>query len=126
MEFQNMREADDIQRIRSDLAKAKARVEQIRSGAMGARSGNSWDTANTTKYSLPNGAVAWENQLRAREKDVERLELEYVNAMLPRWGARRVIDAIEHFARCKADDTGPSAPADSGARIGSDTQPVEA
>lgn len=90
----------ELDRIRNDLAKARQRVADIRSGAQGTQSASAWSEATSTKLSMNNGGAQWANQLKAREADITRLESEYVQAMLsaPRggWSPAAVIAAMEH------------------------------
>jgi hypothetical protein len=98
-------EPDDLRRIRSDLKKARERVAAIQAGAMGSRPTASigpggkgplggWET-DGNKTGLPNGALAWSNQLKAREADVTRLERDYLFAMIDVWGVSRILEAME-------------------------------
>lgn len=86
-----------IEQILADLRKAKERVAAIRDGTMGVRgdSGN-WNKSISSKVAMPNGELARANQLRAREADVARLELQYVQAMLGerKWTAAAIIEAM--------------------------------
>jgi len=79
-----------VEQIRANLARAKQRVAEIQAGARGVHSG-AWQEVDGVR----GAGLAHSNQLRAQEAAVARLELEYVHAMLPRWGATAVIERME-------------------------------
>jgi hypothetical protein len=55
---------------------------------------SAWHSAYSTKTPVSNGNLQWLNQIAAREADVARLEMALLMALLPTWGARRVLDAM--------------------------------
>lgn len=84
----------EIQRIRQDLARAKERVAQIESGQRGVRPAADW--RQDTDGGNPGHALAYSAQLQAQRDTVTRLELEYVQAMIPNpWGPAAIIEAME-------------------------------
>jgi hypothetical protein len=84
----------ELQRIQRDLARAKQRVAEIESGQRGVRPPADWrqdtDGSNTAH------GLAYTAQLQAQRDTVTRLELEYVQAMIPNpWSPAAIIEAME-------------------------------
>ena len=105
----------ELQRIRSDLKRAKERVAQIRAGQRGVRNPDDWRAGDDADGgNSPGHGRAYENQLRAAEQTVTRLEAEYVNAMIPNpWSPAAIIEAME------GPKHGPGATGDQASRGGS-------
>lgn len=102
----------ELQRIRQDLARARERVAEIEAGKRGVRPAADWRVGDDADGGNKTGhGRAYENQLNAQRAAVARLELEYVHAMLPKWGAPAVIEAMERPA------AKPAAPIDESMRL---------
>jgi len=80
----------EIQRIRADMARCKQRIAEMRQGTRGVRTG-AWQEVEGN----PGAGLAYSNQLLAQETALQRLQAEYVQAMLPVWGATAIIEAME-------------------------------
>ena len=81
----------ELDRLRAALAQAKARVAQIESGQRGVRSGPWLETDGNA-----GAGRAYSAQLQAQRDTVTRLELEYVQAMIPTpWCPAAIIEAME-------------------------------
>ena len=87
----------ELERIRTDLARAKQRVSEIESGQRGVRSVADWRAGDDAGGgSIPGaGHAAW-NQLQAQRAAVTRLESELLNAMLSahKWSPDAIIEAM--------------------------------
>ena len=95
----------EIQRIAADLAQAKRRVTDAQARAVPTHSSEdgqplSWHSSISTQTHMPNGELQRTNQVAARIKDVQRLEMEYVQAMLSAgsWPAGMVIEAVHAWS----------------------------
>jgi len=74
----------ELQRIESDLARAKQRVLEMENGQRGVstldpKNGESMEQVQARR---PHAGLAFENQLLAQRMTVQRLEGEYVFAMI--------------------------------------------
>lgn len=77
----------DLQRIASDLARCKERIQQMERGERGQIPAEAMHV---------NSGLAFENQLLAQRNAQVRLEGEYVQAMLGRgWSAGEIIRRME-------------------------------
>lgn len=80
----------ELERIRNDLARAKQRIAEMEAGQRGVRSGP-WQESNGE----PGAGLAFEGQLRGQYTALHRLELEYVNAMVPNpWSPAAIIERM--------------------------------
>jgi hypothetical protein len=80
----------EIDRIRADMARCRQRITEMREGKRGVRTG-SWQEVD----GMPGAGLAYGNQLLAQETALQRLESEYVNAMLPVWSPAAIIERME-------------------------------
>ena len=101
--------SDNINQIRVSIARCKQRIAEMNAGQRGVRSGP-WIAVD----GLPGAGLAFGNQLLAQEQALERFELEYLHAMIPRWGARRIIEAMEGSSDKATSTTGDQASRSSG------------
>ena len=95
----------DLQRIQADLAKCKQHIAEMEAGTRGGiTSTDPGETPEAFRARNPHAGGAFENQLKARRTNQERLENELAQAMLAehKWAAGDVIAAM---ARPKPEDT---------------------
>jgi hypothetical protein len=80
----------EIDRIRSDMKRCRERIAEITQGKRGVRTG-AWQEVE----GMPGAGLAYGNQLLAQETALQRLQAEYVQAMLPVWSPAAIIERME-------------------------------